>query len=138
MDESEMRSRVAAASVARLATIDADGRPHLVPCVVALRHDTLYTPVDAKPKRSRRLRRLQNIERDPRVTVLVDEYQDDWSALWWVRIRGTARIIDADEEWQRAADVLRAKYVQYRSVAATELRPVIAVDAEEWTGWSPA
>ena len=135
VDDIEMRRRVAAARVARLATIDADGRPHLVPCVVALHHNTLYTPVDPKPKRTRRLRRLENIERDPRVTLLVDEYDEDWSVLWWVRLRGVARILDGDGEWKRAAELLRAKYQQYRGLAATDLRPIIAVDVEEWSGW---
>jgi PPOX class probable F420-dependent enzyme len=105
---------------------------------VALHHDTLYTPVDAKPKRSRRLRRVANIERDPRVTILVDEYLDDWSALWWVRLRGLARILDGGDEWARAADLLRAKYAQYRRLAAAELRPIIAIDVDDWSGWAAA
>ena len=72
-----MRERVRTARVARLATIDPDGRPHLVPIVFALDGERLYSAVDAKPKRSRRLRRVANARERPDVTVLVDHYEDD-------------------------------------------------------------
>ena len=86
-----MRARVRTAKVARLATTDPDGRPHLVPIVFVLDGQTLYSAVDAKPKRSRRLRRVANARERPDVTVLVDHYEDDWGRLWWVRVRGRAR-----------------------------------------------
>jgi PPOX class probable F420-dependent enzyme len=124
---------VEAAQVARLATIDPDGRPHLVPIVFALAGDTLYTAVDAKPKRSRRLRRIENARERPDVTVLVDEYEDDWSRLWWVRLRGGARVLDSGEEAGRALELLRMKYAQYRRTPLG--LPVLAVDVEEWRGW---
>ncbi|HEY1368177.1 MAG TPA: pyridoxamine 5'-phosphate oxidase family protein [Gaiellaceae bacterium] len=76
-----LRERVAAARVARLGTLDPDGRPHLVPIVFALADETVYSAVDAKPKRSRTLRRIENARERPDVTVLVDEYDADWRRL---------------------------------------------------------
>src|ERR687892_223472 len=113
-DESVLRARVAEARVARLATLDPDGRPHLVPIVFALAGETLYTAVDAKPKRSRLLRRIENARRDPRVAVLIDHYDDDWARLWWIRLRGRARVLDDGEEAERALALLTEKYEQYR------------------------
>src|SRR5437763_4247439 len=78
--------RLTAARVARLATTDPDGRPHLVPIVFAIDGDTLYSAVDAKPKRSRKLRRVENARARPDVTVLVDHYDEDWAKLWWIRL----------------------------------------------------
>jgi PPOX class probable F420-dependent enzyme len=128
-----VRERVAAARVARLATIDPDGRAHLVPIVFALDGDTLYTAVDAKPKRSRRLRRIENARERPDVTVLVDRYDEDWRRLWWVRLRGRARVLDAGEEAERALQLLADKYEQYRREPPGV--PVLAVDVVEWRGW---
>lgn len=119
----------ASARVARLATVDPQGRPHVVPIVFALEGDTLYTAVDDKPKRTRDLQRLRNIEASPRVEVLIDHYDEDWSRLWWVRLRGTARIV----EDRHGMDLLRAKYPQYREA---ELGPVIAVEIEDRREWT--
>ena len=82
MPADEMRSRFASARVARLATLQPDGSPHLVPVTFAVDGDALAFAVDAKPKTTQRLQRIRNIERDPRVSLLVDEYADDWSRLW--------------------------------------------------------
>lgn len=133
MDPETARTRFETASVGRLATIDPDGRPHLVPIVFALAGETLYTAVDSKPKRSRRLRRIENVRERPDVTVLVDEYEDDWNRLWWVRLRGRGRVLDSGDEMERALELLRAKYVQYR--LAPPGPPVLAVEIEEWRGW---
>jgi PPOX class probable F420-dependent enzyme len=133
-DPSVLRRRVAESQVARLATLDADGRAHLVPIVFALEGDTLYTAVDAKPKRSPRLQRIENARQRPEVTVLVDEYGADWSRLWWVRLRGRARVLDGGDEADRALGLLREKYVQYRETPPGV--PVLAVDVDEWRGWS--
>ena len=118
------------ARVARLATVDASGRPHVVPICFALEGDTLYTAVDEKPKRSRRLKRLANIEANPHVEVLIDHYEEDWSRLWWVRLRGIARIV----EDPHAVEVLAAKYPQYRQQPPKG--PVIAVAVEERSEWT--
>jgi PPOX class probable F420-dependent enzyme len=133
-DESVFRDRVSAAPVARLATIDPDGRPHLAPIVFALEGDTLYTAVDAKPKRSRRLRRIENARARPDVTVLVDHYEDDWTRLWWVRLRGRARVLDGGDEAERALALLGEKYEQYRDQPPAP--PVLAVDISEWRSWA--
>jgi PPOX class probable F420-dependent enzyme len=134
MDRTEMRERVAAARVGRLATLRSDGRPHLVPICFALEGDTLYSAVDEKPKRSKRLQRLENIRRRPDVTVLVDHYEEDWSRLWWVRLDGTARVLDGGKEREQALVLLRTKYEQYRREPPTGA--VIAVRVERWSGWS--
>jgi PPOX class probable F420-dependent enzyme len=135
MDEAEARRRVAEARVARLATLTPVGRLHLVPICFALEGDRLYTAVDAKPKRSRVLQRLRNVRSNPGVSVLADQWDEDWSQLWWVRLGGQARVLEAGEEHARALALLRAKYPQY---ADDPLGPVIAVDVEQWRCWSAA
>ncbi|HEX2806306.1 MAG TPA: TIGR03668 family PPOX class F420-dependent oxidoreductase [Kineosporiaceae bacterium] len=131
----EARARFAAARVARLATADADGVPHLVPIVFALADDTLYSAVDAKPKRSLALRRLANVAANPRVAVLVDQYDEDWTRLWWVRLDGLGRVLEpSDGEAIQALDVLAERYPQYR--IARPPGPVLAVDVVRWTGWA--
>ena len=132
-DSAAARKRVAAARVARLATIDADGRPHLVPVVFVLAGDTLYSAVDAKPKRSRTLRRIENARARPDVTVLVDRYEEEWHRLWWVRLRGRARVLDTGEEAERALALLAETYEQYRRQPPGP--PVLAVDVTEWRAW---
>ena len=117
------------APVARLATVDPEGRPHVVPICFVLDGDTLYTAVDDKPKRTRALQRLRNIEANPRVEVLVDHYDEDWTRLWWVRLRGTARVV----EDARALELLAAKYPHYAE--RPPAGPVIAVALEERTEW---
>lgn len=127
---------MAAEPVARLATVDRDGRPHLVPIVFVLVGETLYTAVDAKPKRSRTLRRIENARERPDVTVLVDHYEDDWARLWWARLRGRARVLEGGDEAVEALAALAAKYEQYRKRPPG--LPVLAVDLAEWRFWSAA
>lgn len=123
------------ARVARLATVSADGAPHLVPVVFVVCGDTLYTAVDDKPKTTRRLVRLANIAATGRVSLLVDHYDDDWSRLWWVRVDGRAEVLSADaDEARTAIDALAAKYRQYRSMRPAG--PVIAVRGLRYREWS--
>jgi PPOX class probable F420-dependent enzyme len=129
-----LADEVARARVARLATLDADGRPHLVPIVFALVGDTLYSAVDGKPKRSRTLRRIENARERPAVTVLVDRYDEDWADLWWVRIRGSARVLDEGDEAAAALEALTAKYAQYGDEPPGP--PVLAIDIQDWRAWS--
>ena len=133
MTAEEARERFAAARIARLATADAAGRPHLVPIVFALAGDTVFTAVDAKPKRTRALRRLRNVAENPRVALLADHYDDaDWSALWWVRADGLARVVAA-EDAQPALRLLCERYPQYREQPPAG--PLIEVAVEHWSGW---
>src|SRR5881398_2092607 len=118
--------RLTSARVARLATTDPDGRPHLVPIVFALDGETLYSAVDRKPKRSQTLRRIENARARPDVTILVDHYEEDWGRLWWIRLRGRARVLDEGDERERALGLLEDKYPQYRT--APPDGPVLAVD----------
>ena len=129
-----MRRRVASARVGRLATLEREGRLHLVPLCFAVDGDTLYSAVDEKPKRSRRLQRLENVRAHPDVCVLVDHYEDDWSRLWWVRLRGRARTVAEGPELERAVALLREKYEQYRE--APPGGPVLVVELAEWRGWA--
>ena len=126
--------RLTTARVARLATTDSDGRPHLVPIVFALDGDTLYSAVDRKRKRSSKLRRIENARARPDVTILVDHYDEDWSGLWWIRLRGRARVLDHGDERERALALLAEKYPQYR--AEPPDGPVLAVDVTEIRDWS--
>jgi PPOX class probable F420-dependent enzyme len=121
------------ASVARLGTVAPDGAPHLVPVVFALRDDVVYTAVDGKPKTTRRLRRLANIELHPLVSLLVDHYADDWSQLWWVRVDGLAAIHHDGNALDVGHDLLRAKYAQYQSVTLNG--PVITIAVQRWRSW---
>ena len=125
--------RLTEARVARLATIDPDGRPHLVPIVFAVDGDTLFSAVDRKPKRSRTLRRIENARVRPDVTILVDHYDEDWSRLWWLRLRGRARVLDEGDERDHALALLAEKYPQYR--AEPPDGPVLAVDVTEIRDW---
>jgi PPOX class probable F420-dependent enzyme len=134
VDEAEARRRFGDADVARLATVDVEGRPTIVPICFAVDGDTLFSAVDAKPKTTTRLARLANVERHPEVAVLADRYGDDWTALWWVRAQGSGREVEPGDERARAVTLLRAKYPQYADHALDG--PVLAVDVSSWLGWS--
>ena len=129
-----LRQQAADAPVARLATVDAEGRPHLVPCCFALEGDIAYSVVDHKPKRSTALRRLDNIRANPSVCLLVDHYEDDWSHLWWVRLDGTARLLIEGPEHEQAIALLCAKYRQYRATPPSGT--VVAIDVTASRTWS--
>jgi PPOX class probable F420-dependent enzyme len=131
LDPGQARLRFVAARVARLATADATGAPHAVPMVFAVAEETIYSAVDAKPKRTTALRRLANVRANPRVSVLVDHYDDDWSTLWWARADGVGRVLDDAPE---AVAVLAAKYPQYSDSAPGG--PFLAIEVDRWSGWS--
>jgi PPOX class probable F420-dependent enzyme len=105
-----------------------------VPIVFAVEGDTLYSAVDHKPKRSSRLRRIENARARPDVTILVDHYDENWGRLWWIRLRGRARVLDQGEERQRALILLEEKYAQYSSQPPAG--PVLAVDVTEVRTWA--
>ncbi len=131
-----MRRRVSAARVARLATVDAAGRPHLVPICFVLDGDVLYSAVDEKPKRSTRLKRLANVRANPAACVLVDAYAEDWSRLWWVRLDGRAQVLAGGSEREHALALLATKYAQYR--AQPPRGPVLALAIDGWRAWAAA
>lgn len=136
LDGEEARRRLGAARVARLATVGPAGPPHIVPVTFAVAGDLIYTAVDAKPKSTRDLRRLRNIRAHPRVAVLADHYEEDWSRLWWVRADGRAAILAAPDEMADPIRLLAGRYPQYhRSPPAG---PVICVQVDRWTGWAAA
>ena len=120
--------------VAHLATADKSARPHVVPVCFAYLDGRFYIAVDEKPKRSLRLKRLRNIEENPRVALVFDRYDDDWSRLGWVLVQATATVLLDGPEHERALMALRARYVQYRSMAL-ERRPVIAMTVERVSSW---
>ena len=105
-----------------------------MPIVFALEGDTLYSAVDRKPKRSSQLRRIENARARPDVTILVDHYEEHWDRLWWIRLRGRARVLEQGEERERALSLLREKYPQYRSEPPDG--PVLAVDVTDVREWS--
>jgi PPOX class probable F420-dependent enzyme len=136
LTEDVMRRLVREGRSARVATIDPDGRPHLVPIVYVLDGNTVLSSVDDKPKESPELRRMANVRSHPAgIAVLVDHYDDaDWPSLWWVRMRGRARVVDEGPERDRAQELLRAKYEQYADMPPQGA--VLALDVTEWRGWS--
>ncbi len=131
--EVRARQRFAQAPVARLATVSEEGFPHLVPVVFAVDGGTVFTAVDGKPKSGAPLRRLDNIAANPNVSLLVDHYDDDWNALWWVRVDGTAQVHDVGAAAERAYVLLRAKYPQYETVSLDG--PVIAITVRRQSWW---
>ncbi|MEU6218959.1 TIGR03668 family PPOX class F420-dependent oxidoreductase [Streptomyces sp. NPDC047022] len=147
MAEDEARRRFAGARVARLATVDPEGRPHLVPVVFTHQDgdgdDRIVMAVDRKPKSTRWLKRLGNIAVTPAVSLLVDVYDEDWERLWWARADGGARVVPPDapegpdrDAYQEALGLLTQKYTQYRDNPPDG--PVIVVAVNRWSGWSAA
>ena len=133
----EERAFVADARIGRLATVDDYGRPHAVPICFALIDETLISPLDEKAQTvdPRALRRVQNIETNPHVAVIVDRYVEDWSQLCWIQVHGQASILEADAPTHSAAvDTLREKYDQYADHALEE-RPAIQIEPGSVSSW---
>ena len=137
MSDDALLVAAARSPVARLATIAASGAVDLVPITFALTASTIVTAVDHKPKKTRRLRRLDNIAREPRVTVLIDHYDDDWASLWWVRLRGRAVVVDDGPRFDGAIAQLVAKYPNHYAAIAPE-GPVIQIDITDVRIWRPS
>ena len=137
MTDFDAQGSFSASGVAVLATVGADSVPHVVPVVFAVSSWTdgarIYTAVDAKRKSTQRLRRLANIAANPRVSLLVDHYDEDWTQLWWVRADGVAEIHDAGDEMAAGYALLRRKYRQYDRIALDG--PVVTVDVHHWASW---
>ena len=123
------------ARVARLASTDESARPHLVPVVFALSDDVVVFAVDHKPKTTARLKRIRNIQANSQVSLLVDGYDDtDWTKLWWIRVDGTARVVTAGADHEKAVSWLCEKYPQYRDIPPTG--QVVWIEITAVKGWS--
>ena len=126
--------------VARLATADADGNPHVIPVCYAFDGTRFFTPLDEKPKRvaESRLRRVRNIEARSEVALVIDQYDDDWSRLGYVLVQGRAELLQPENTMHvQALVLLRERYIQYRTMAL-EKYPVIVITPERVTSWGPA
>jgi PPOX class probable F420-dependent enzyme len=133
VDQAAAGRRVARAPVGRLATVTPGGHPHIVPCCFAVVGERIYSAVDAKPKSTLALARLDNIRAQPAVSLLVDHYEDDWDRLWWVRVDGVAHVEESEARRAEALGALAGKYEQYRESAPPG--PVIAVESLRWRWW---
>ncbi|MGH7862271.1 MAG: TIGR03668 family PPOX class F420-dependent oxidoreductase [Candidatus Dormibacteraceae bacterium] len=131
MTKARRQELLKVAPVAHLATVGPDGLPELVPICFALLDDTIWTAVDQKPKRTQELRRLENIRREPRVRMLIDRYDDDWSQLWWIRLQGEASIVASRA---RPIAALCQKYPPYALDPPTGA--VIEIKITAWSSWS--
>jgi PPOX class probable F420-dependent enzyme len=132
----QQRRFLEAERVARLATADAAGRPHVVPICYALSGDTVYFTIDEKPKRTPgdRLKRLANLRANPFAALVVDRYDEDWSRLGWVMVRGRAEILASGPEHVLAQTRLRARYPQLAAMRIEGL-PVVAIRIDHASSW---
>ncbi|HET6503000.1 MAG TPA: TIGR03668 family PPOX class F420-dependent oxidoreductase [Amycolatopsis sp.] len=128
------KERFTAARVARLATVDAQGVPHLVPVTFAVHDDEIVFAVDHKPKTTRNLRRLRNIAANPAVGFLADGYDEDWTRLWWVRADGFATVVTDSADRAAPVNWLCAKYRQYADRPPEG--PVVRTTVTAWRGWA--
>lgn len=131
---------IQAQRVARLATADTEGNPHVIPVCYAFDGERFYTPLDEKPKRvsESKLRRVRNIEKRPEVALVIDQYDDDWSRLGYVLIQGRAELLQPEHALHgRSLLLLRERYPQYRTMAL-EKYAVIAITPGHIVSWGPA
>lgn len=135
MTEAERRF-LDAVRVAHLATADAAGRPHVVPVCFAVAGTACWIAIDEKPKAgaARGLKRLRNIEANPHVALVADRWDEDWTRLGWVMLRGRAAVLEAGDEHARALAAVRARYPQLRPMRLED-RPVIAIRIERVSSW---
>jgi PPOX class probable F420-dependent enzyme len=135
MLSAEQRLFLAGRRLGHLATADARATPHLVPVCFAVESGAVYITIDQKPKANpRALKRLRNIIENPVAAFIVDRYDEDWTRLGWVMLRGRAEILTEGAEHARAQELLRSRYHQYREMQIAEL-PVIAIRIERATSW---
>lgn len=134
-----MRQKMALARVARLATLDASHQPHLVPVCFVFDGRVFYSAVDRKPKRvaADKLARLRHIKSAPQVALLIDAYQDDWTQLWYILVRGKAKLLPQSARAERARAIrrLRSKYPQYAAGMLADNAPLIRITPQRITSW---
>ena len=133
----EIRARLDAARVARVATVDADGKPHLIPICFVWDGTLFYSAIDHKPKRvaPTKLTRVKNIQHTPYMALLVDQYDENWAHLWYVLVHGEAELVAAPDERKRAIERLRVKYPQYDASMLTDDSPVLRITPLRVVSW---
>ena len=133
---SEVANLINRCRVAHLATADLSGVPHVVPICFAYDGESFYSVLDRKPKRTpvERLKRVRNITANPKVSLVMDHYEDEWTRLWYALVSGTARLLRSGEEHRRAIRILRDKYHQYGQMEI-DASPVICIKPERITWW---
>ena len=133
----EIRHKFETVRVARLATVDAEHAPHVIPVCFCFDRSVFYSAIDRKPKRvsADRLTRLKNIAQRSRVALLLDYYDEDWTRLWYVLVRGKARLVSAEAERLQAIARLRAKYPQYAAGMLSDDAPVLRITPDRITSW---
>ena len=133
----EIRARLEVERIARLATLDANRRPHLIPICFVWDGSVFYSAIDHKPKRvaATRLTRMKNIRETPHVALLVDQYDEDWTRLWYVLVRGEAALVSSPVERKRAIQRLRAKYPQYNQSMLHDDAPVLRITPVRVVAW---
>lgn len=133
----EIRAKLETARVARLATLDSERKPHAVPICFVYDGSVFYSAIDRKPKRAApsQLARVKNIQHTPQVALLVDHYEEDWTRLWYVLVRGEAELLSGSAERDRAIQLLRAKYPQYDANMLADDAPVLRITPVRITRW---
>jgi PPOX class probable F420-dependent enzyme len=134
MDRADALARLERSPIGHLATVRADGAPHLVPITFALDSGRIVHMVDQKPKTTTRLQRLTNIAANPRISFLVDHYDNDWAHLWWVRVDGVGEVVEEGPDWEVARSALVGKYPQYRE--SPPQGPAVLITIVEVRGWA--
>ena len=122
--------------VARLATTDSAGQPHVIPVVFATDGQKLYTPLDRKPKRipPNQLKRVRNLLYNPKLAFVVDNYEEDWTRLAWLLVKGTGALVESGESYTKGIRLLEEKYPQYASMPLKD-RPLIVITPSHVTSW---
>ena len=134
-----VRARLQAARIARLGTVDAERSPHLVPVCFVLHGSVFYSAIDRKPKRvaPEKLARLEHIRGTPQVALLIDHYDEDWTLLWYILVRGKARLVPSSARAERARAIrkLREKYPQYAAGMLADDAPILRITPGRVTAW---
>jgi PPOX class probable F420-dependent enzyme len=133
----EIRARLEMTRIARLATMEAEKRPHVIPICFVWDGSVFYSAIDHKPKRVApdRLVRVKNIRETPDVALLLDQYDEDWTRLWYVLVRGKAEPVSAAAEQKRAIQLLRTKYPQYDASMLADDAPVLRITPARVIAW---
>lgn len=137
LGQDEMRGRIERLRVVRLATVDEHGQAHVVPVIFVVDGDIFYSPTDKPKAQQPRPKRLRNLDQNKRVTVLGDFYDEDWIHAWWVRLRGSGRVVGESPERTHALGLVDQKYSRFDGPRyLKDGGPVLAVDINDWRGWA--